>query len=90
MAHTVREKSKLISRIRRLQGQLNAAATALESEEECYKVLQTLSSCRGALHGLMGDIVSGHIREHIVGAKNGKDAAEAGEETIEIMESFWK
>ena len=90
MAHTIREKEKLVSRVSRLQGQLNAVAAGLEREEDCYKLLQTLASCRGALNGLMGEIVAGHIREHIVGAKNAKEAATAGEEAIEIMESFWK
>jgi DNA-binding FrmR family transcriptional regulator len=90
MAHTHKNKKKLLDRLKRLQGQLNSVATALESDEECYRILQTLASARGALHGLMGEVVEGQIREHIVGAKNGKEAAAAGEETIEIMKSFWK
>ena len=90
MAHTMKNRKKLLSRVHRLQGQLAAVAVALEDEGECYKILQTLSSCRGALNGLMGEIVEGHIREHVVASKNTKDAASAGEETIEILKSFWK
>jgi DNA-binding FrmR family transcriptional regulator len=90
MAHTIRDKQKLISRLKRLQGQLTAAQNSLEGEDDCYKVLLTLASARGALNGLMGDIVEGQIREHIVGAGSAKEAAHAGEETIEILKSFWK
>lgn len=90
MAHTSQDKLKLVSRLKRLQGQIGAAQTSVEAGEDCYKILMTLSSARGALNGLMGDIVEGHIREHVVGAKNTPDAAEAGEETIEILRSFWK
>lgn len=90
MAHTIRDQKKIISRIRRLQGQLESVVKNLESNADCYKILQTLASCSGALNGLMGDLVSGHIREHIVAAKNAKEAASAGEETVEILESFWK
>jgi DNA-binding FrmR family transcriptional regulator len=90
MAHTIQNKKKLLDRLKRLQGQLNGVAGALEGEDDCYKLLQTLASARGALNGLMGEIVEGQIREHIVGAKNGKEAAHAGEETIEILKSFWK
>lgn len=90
MAHTIRDKAKLIGRIKRLQGQLASAEASLESEHDCYKVLLTLASARGALNGLMGEIVEGQIREHIVGAASTKEAAHAGEETIEIMKSFWK
>ncbi len=90
MAHTNREKDKLLARIKKLQGQLNSVSQALDEGQECYQVLQTLSSARGALQGLMGEIVDGHIRSHVVGAKNTKDAGEAGEQIIEIIKSFWK
>jgi DNA-binding FrmR family transcriptional regulator len=90
MAHTQQNKEKILARIKRLQGQLNSVAGSIESGEDCYKVLQTLASARGALQGLMGEIVEGHIRDHVVNAKNSKDAGVAGEETIEIMKSFWK
>lgn len=90
MAHTIREKSKVLARVNRLKGQLDAFAKAIEAEQDCYQVMQLLSSCRGALNGLMGDLVEGHIREHIVEAENKKLAAESGEDLIEIMKSFWK
>ena len=90
MAHTVREKEKIIARVNRLKGQLDAFAKTIEAEADCYKVMQLLSSCRGAFNGLMGDVIEGHIREHIVHAENKKLAADSGEELIEIMKSFWK
>lgn len=90
MAHTARDKKKLIARLRRLQGQLASAEASLENEHDCYEILQTLASARGALNGLMGEIVEGHIREHIVQAHTNKAASAAGEEAIEILKSFWK
>lgn len=90
MAHTIHDKKNLLSRVKRLQGQLKAVEKALENEEDCYKLLQTLASARGAMNGLMGEIVEGQIRDHIVGAKNTKEAVHAGEETIAILKSFWK
>lgn len=90
MAHTIREKKKILARVNRLKGQLEAFAQAIEQEKDCYQVMQLLSSCRGAVNGLMGDLVEDHIREHIVKAETKKDAATGGEEVIEIMRSFWK
>jgi len=90
MAHTLKDKDRLIGRIKRLQGQLKSATNALESEEDCYKIMLTLASCRGALNGLMSDIMEEHIREHIGSASNVKEAAQASEEAIEILRSFWK
>jgi len=90
MAHTVKEKSKILSRVNRIKGQLEAFSKAIESEQDCYQVMQLLASCRGALNGLMAEVVEGHIREHIVEAENKKLAAESGEDLIEIMKSFLK
>lgn len=90
MAHTISDKKRILARVNRLKGQLDALANAVDSDQDCYKVMQLLASCRGALHGLMGDIINNHIREHIVDAANKKDASRAGDELIEIMESFWK
>lgn len=90
MAHTIREKSKILSRVNRIKGQLEAFSKAIESEQDCYQVMQLLASCRGALNGLMAEVVEGHIREHIVEAENKKLAAESGEDLIEIMKSFLK
>lgn len=90
MAHTIREKERILARVNRIKGQLDAFSKAIASHEDSYKVMQLLSSCRGAFNGLMGDVIEGHIREHIVEAENKKLAADSGEELIEIMKSFWK
>lgn len=90
MAHTIKEKSKILARVNRIKGQLEAFSKAIETEQDEYQVMQLLASCRGALNGLMSEVVEGHIREHIVEAENKKLAAEAGEELIDIMRSFIK
>ena len=90
MAHTINDKSKILARVNRIRGQLEAFGKAIEAEQDEYQVMQLLASCRGALNGLMAEVVEGHIREHIVEAENKKLAAEAGEELIDIMRSFIK
>ncbi len=90
MAHTIHDKSKILARVNRIKGQLEAFAKGIEAEHDEYQVMQLLASCRGALNGLMAEVVEGHIREHIVEAENKKLAAEAGEELIDIMRSFIK
>lgn len=90
MAHTTKDKAKIISRINRIKGQLDAFSKAVESDQDCYQNMQLLTSCRGALNGLMAEVVEGHIRDHIVEAENKKEASESGEDLIEIMRSFLK
>jgi DNA-binding FrmR family transcriptional regulator len=90
MAHVQADKSKILARVNRIKGQLEAFSKAVDTDEDCYKVLQLLASCRGAMNGLMSEVVENHIREHIVEAENKKMASESGEDLIEIMRSFLK
>ncbi len=90
MAHTIKDKKKIITRVNRIKGQLDALSKAVEAEDDCYKIMQLLASSRGAINGLMGDLVEGHIKDHIVIAPTKQAAAQAGDELIELMGSFWK
>jgi DNA-binding FrmR family transcriptional regulator len=62
MSHTTKDKKKLLSRIRRIKGQSEAIERALEGEGECEEILQLVASCRGALNGLMAELIEGHLR----------------------------
>ncbi|MBC7467053.1 MAG: metal/formaldehyde-sensitive transcriptional repressor [Bdellovibrio sp.] len=90
MSHIIKDKQKIISRVNRIKGQLDAFSKAIESEQDCYQVIQLLASCRGALNGLMADVVERHIQEHIINAENKKDASDSAEDLVDIMKSFLK
>lgn len=81
MAHLRRDKKKLLHRVRRLRGQLAGIEKALEEEKDCAEVLQTLAACRGALNGLLAEIIEGHIRFHLLDPKHtsGEQLVAAGE-----------
>jgi DNA-binding FrmR family transcriptional regulator len=66
MAHTIKDKKKLLPRIRRIKGQTEAIERALESKVECDEILQLVASCRGALNGLMAELIEGHLRFHVL------------------------
>jgi DNA-binding FrmR family transcriptional regulator len=38
----------------------------LEGEGECEEVLQLVACCRGALNGLMAELIEGHLRFHVL------------------------
>lgn len=65
MAHTIQDKKKLLHRVRRIRGQVEAVEKALEAEQDCYAVLQTIAACRGAMNALMCQIVEGHVMHHV-------------------------
>src|ERR1700736_2625076 len=64
--HTVEEKPKLILRIKRIKGQIAAIERALEADEDCSDVLQLITAARGAMNGLMAELLEGHIRFHVL------------------------
>ncbi|AOE86609.1 metal/formaldehyde-sensitive transcriptional repressor [Pseudomonas sp. TCU-HL1] len=65
MAHTLKGKKQLLTRIRRIKGQAAALESALEQETECLAILQQIAAIRGAVNGLMAEVMEGHIREHL-------------------------
>jgi DNA-binding FrmR family transcriptional regulator len=91
MAHTTREKSKLLNRVRRVRGQVEAVERALEQEVECSDVLRLIAACRGAMNALMAEVMEGHIREHV--APEGAsplDQAAAAQELIDVVRAYLK
>jgi FrmR/RcnR family transcriptional regulator, repressor of frmRAB operon len=92
MAHTTKEKEKLLNRVRRIKGQIEAIEKALDEDQECSKVLQTIAAIRGAINGLMAEVMKGHVRYHVLDP-NGKptsEQAEAAEELIDIVNRYLK
>ncbi|WP_206997124.1 metal/formaldehyde-sensitive transcriptional repressor [Trinickia mobilis] len=92
MSHTIREKQKLLNRVRRIKGQVEAIERALEEERGCHDVLQLLTSCRGAMNGLLAVVLEDHIRTHLVDADEGGGEHEgsATEQLIEVVHSYFK
>jgi DNA-binding FrmR family transcriptional regulator len=92
MAHTTKDKVKLLSRVRRIRVQVKAIERALDGQDECCRVLQFMAACRGALNGLMAEVLEGHIRFHVLDPKSGKNAsqANAAEELIDVVRTYLK
>lgn len=91
--HTHREKTKLLNRVRRIRGQIDAVERKLRDEDhDCFAVLQTIAACRGAITGLMAEVLQGHIREHIVDRERGPSPTEreAIEQLVDVVRAFLK
>ncbi|MGL5294074.1 MAG: metal/formaldehyde-sensitive transcriptional repressor, partial [Aeromonas sp.] len=65
MSHTIHNKKKLLARVRRIKGQTGALESALEQESDCAAILQQIAAIRGAVNGLMLEVLEGHMREHL-------------------------
>jgi DNA-binding FrmR family transcriptional regulator len=69
MGHTSKDKKQLLIRVRRIKGQAAAIESALDKEADCSSILQQIAAIRGAVNGLMLQVMEGHIREHL-GSEN--------------------
>ncbi len=92
MGHVAKEKMKLLNRVKRLRGQIEAIERALDADDECADVLQQATACRGALDGFIAEVIEDHIREHMIDPRAGRGApqAVAAEELIEIVHQYLK
>ena len=88
MTHTILEKKKLIARVRRIRGQIEAVERALEAESECADVLQLIASVRGAVNGLMAEVMEDHIREHLLDAASPARRAKGADELVEVLKAY--
>lgn len=90
MSHTIKEKSKLLGRVRRIRGQVEALERALEDERGCTAVMQQIAAVRGAINGLMAEVVEDHIRVHVVNPElETEDARAQGvDELIEVIRTY--
>jgi DNA-binding FrmR family transcriptional regulator len=81
MGHTLKHQKSLLTRVRRIKGQAASLETALESGEECLKVLQQVAA----------ELLEGHIKEHLMN----ESATEAErtqdlEEIVSVIRSYLK
>ena len=77
MPHTPAEKKKVLSRVKRLRGQLEALELALERGDDCSPVLQQISAIRGAVNGLMAGVLESHLREELKSADATEESRDA-------------
>jgi DNA-binding FrmR family transcriptional regulator len=87
--HTIKDKKKLIDRVKRIAGQVASIERALEQESSCSTILRNIAACRGAMNSLMAEVMEGHIRMHLI-EDSDNDSHEAAEELIDVVHSYLK
>ncbi len=90
MTHTIREKQKRWARVRRLQGQGEAIERAREEEAGCERVLHLIAGVRGAMAGLMAEVVEDHVRMHLVDSEKHPGAlnVDAAEQLMDVVRTY--
>jgi DNA-binding FrmR family transcriptional regulator len=86
-----KEKQKLLSRIRRLGGQITAVERAVGEGDECADILMLLAAIRGGVNSLMAEILEDHIRLHITHPNRAVESQEElTEDLISLVRAYLK
>ena len=92
MSHITGTKKELVTRINRIQGQLDAIKDAVQKDQDCASVLQQVAACRGAMNSLMAEIIEGEIKCHVLSpnAKANSSEAQAADQVVEVLRRYIK
>ncbi|WP_158135935.1 Ni(II)/Co(II)-binding transcriptional repressor RcnR [Vibrio navarrensis] len=90
MSHTTRDQKKLNTRVSKIQGQVNGLKKMLEEEHECHDVLQQIAAIRGAVNGLMREVIKGHLLEHVVLEDDREQRQADLELVLKVLDSYIK
>jgi DNA-binding FrmR family transcriptional regulator len=90
--HTVEAKQKLLHRVRRLRGQIEALERALDADAGCTEIMRLLTAARGAINGIMAEVVEDHILMHMVDPdrKPSRSEQDAAEELLDVLRTYIK
>ncbi len=91
MAHADKEKQKLLARIKRIRGQVEAIDRSLASGADCADILMLLANVRGGINSLMAEVMEDHIRLHMMNPDKQKVVShEIAEDLIDLLRAYLK
>lgn len=90
MSHTIRDKQKLKARTSKIQGQVIALKKMLDEPHECAAVLQQIAAIRGAVNGLMREVIKGHLTDHLVHEDDEEKRESDLDVVLKVLDSYIK
>ena len=87
MSHLHQDK-KVLNRVKRLKGQIHAIEEALNDQSSsCISVLQQVVAIKGAVNGLMNELIEQHLTEHVIKDTQAVDEAEL-QEFLKLLKRY--
>jgi DNA-binding FrmR family transcriptional regulator len=91
MSHLEKNKQKLLARIKRIRGQVDAIERSLSTADDCADILMLLANVRGGINSLMAEVLEDHIRLHLLsGEKVSEKPQELAEDMIDLVRAYLK
>jgi DNA-binding FrmR family transcriptional regulator len=81
------EKSALVNRLHRIEGQVRGIERMVEDDRYCIDILTQISAVNTALESLAFQILDDHVRHCVAGAFASGDEAEMSVKTQELLEA---
>lgn len=91
MSQVSDNRRKLLGRLNRLIGQMNALRREIENaegDEPCRSIMQQIASVRGAVNGLMMLFLEEHVRKHVARAPSVRERDRATDDLLSALRSF--
>ena len=91
MSHVITQRKKLLARVNRLIGQMEALKRAIEeaeTDEQCNQIMGQMASIRGAMNGLLMLFIEEHVRQHVAGGASEADRHAAAEDLVAALRSY--
>lgn len=91
MSHLTGTNADLVARVRRIAGQVTAVERELTADASCTKVLHLVAAVRGAVNGLMDEIIAEHLEAHVARAGlTDEERASGAEELLAVIRRYAK
>lgn len=91
MGHLSGSNADLVARVRRIGGQVSAIERALQGEASCAQVLHLVAGVRGAVNGLLDEIIAEHLEAHV--SRSGltdEERADGAEQLLAVIRRYSK
>lgn len=84
------EKKKVLNRIKRINGQVEAVGRMIDNEEYCVDVLMQISAATGALAKVGQIVLENHLKTCVMEAMKNDDEADRNQKLEELITLFRK
>lgn len=90
MSHIPHKSKNLLTRVRRISGQVKALEQTLEGGADCVDVLTQIAAARGAMHGLMIEVLGDHLQAHVADEMEHATRNEEAEAITKLLRTYFK
>ncbi len=91
MGHITSDPDPLLKRVRRIAGQVSAIERSIEGHDDCGSILHLIAATRGAINGLLDEVIEAHLREHVAApGLSDAERARAAQDVIEAIRRYSK